>query len=186
MLLIFIMPIIIVSFSLGHIENRYILNAFPAIFIFLGVFIMRAYKIIKKYNKILAIILIIFLLGFGVYTQIKKADDLIQNKKDSYLQVKEAGIWLGDNAREGDIVITKSIPQIAHYSEKKIIRLSDTEEEFELLLKSEPNISFFTISVFETHPEWAYSYPQRKNLTIAKAYFADPSNTQPLLIIYNI
>ena len=185
--LLFLIPIIVVSFSIGGIfEDRYILNAFPAAFIFAGVFILKAYNLIKKYKKFIAILFLIILLGSITYLQLQRADLLIKSKKDSYLQVKQAGLWLKDNSQPEDVIVTRSWPQIQVYSERQAIRLSSTKEEFESLIDSNPNITLLMVSIYEPHDEWCYVYPQENNLTAIQIYFADAQNTQPSLIIYKL
>lgn len=185
--LIFLIPIITISFSMNHyFEDRYIINSLPAIFIISSAFIMKSYNFIKKKNKIIAIFFLILLLVIIAYSQISHADSLIKNKKDSYLQVKQAGLWLKQNSEASDIIIVGSWPQIMYYSERKTLFIPSGKEELISLISSDPNIKFYMVSVFERHENWMYSFPQENNFTIAQAYFADASRTQPILIIYEI
>ncbi len=184
--LLFIIPIIVVSLSVAFNEDRYIINSIPIVFSLAGVFILKTYDTIKKYRKFIAILFLIILLGSITYLQLKSADVLIKSRKDSYLQVKQAGLWLKENSQKEDVIVTKSWPHIQFYSERQAIRLPNTEEEFEILKSSDPNIRFLMISIFEPHQEWAYAYPQKQNLTAIQGYFADAQRTQPTLIIYRL
>ena len=186
LLLIFLIPIILVSFSLAHIENRYILNSFPAIFIISGVFMLKAYNFIKQYKKFLAVLFLIIILGSITYFQLQYTDSLIKSKKGSYSQVREAGLWLKGNTSPPDIIVTKSRPQIKYYSEREVIRIPDTKEEFEKELASNSDIKIYMVSIFENHLEWTYSYAQENNLTPIKVYFAGPNQEQATLIIYRL
>ncbi len=186
LLLILIIPLIIVSLSVGHVENRYIITAFPAIFIFSSAFIFKIINLVKIRYKILSIILLILLISSLGFIQIQKANSLIDLKKTSYLEIQEAGLWLKDNANQSDIILTQSIPQITYYAEKQSVGLPDTEAEIDKLIKLNNTLKFLIISSFELHPDWAYTYGQKNNLTIANIYFADKEKTQPVLIIYNI
>jgi len=183
LILIFLIPLILISILINHNENRYILTIFPVVLIISSSFIWRIYNFIKKRKpngKIFAIIIVVLLLGFTVIYQFKLADSLIKDKEESYLPVKEAGLWLKENSHISDIIVTKSQPQIRYYSDRKTASIPGTEEEFESSLQE--NTKFYMLSIFEAHPEWAYSYPERKNLTIVQAYFTE--NQQPILIIY--
>ena len=182
LLLVLLIPFILISFLIGHNENRYIITIFPTILLISSSFIMFGYDFIKKNSKLFAIILLIILLCFTTYFQLQFTDSLINGKKDSYLEVKEAGLWLKENINPNKIIATKSQPQIRYYSERKTIGLPETEQEFESLLSSD--VKFFMLSIFENHPEWAYSYPERKNLTMVQAYVTQEN--QPLLIIYEL
>ncbi len=184
--LILLIPIIVVSFSVGHVENRYIINAFPAVFILSSVFLFKITDTLKKKYKILSVIIILLFILCTGYIQIQKTSSLIDSKKTSYLEVKEAGIWLKTYANQTDIVVAQSIPQIVYYSEKQAIGLPNTAEEMDELIKSNKNAKFLVVSIFENHPEWAYTYGQDNNLTIANIYFSDKARTQPALIIYNL
>lgn len=180
LLLIFLIPFILISILINHNEDRYIITVFPTILIIASSFIILTYDFIRKNSKIFAIIVLIFALSFTMVFQLQSADPLIKFKKDSYLQVKEAGLWLKQNSDSSDIVATKSQPQIKYYSERQTIGLPKTEQEFESLLS--PNVKFYMVSIFENHPEWAYTYPNRKNLTVVQAYIIEDGTA--ILIIY--
>jgi len=188
LLLLFLIPIIAISFSIGggYFEDRYMFNSMPAIFIISGAFMLKAYNFIKQKRKFLAILFLILLLGSIMFLQLQHADSLIKTKKDSYFQVKQAGLWLRENTEASDIIATKSQPQIQYYSERKVVGLLETKEEFEEKLTSNPNINFFMVSIFENHPEWAYTYPNEKNLTVVQAYFVNNNQEQISLVIYKI
>lgn len=180
--LIFIIPLVLISIFINHNEDRYIFIVFPSIMIISSSFIWKIYEFIKKNNKVIAIILLVLLLIFPTYYQLNSADKLIKNKQDSYLDVKQAGLWLRENSNDSDIIATRSQPQIRYYSGLDTIGISPTEEEFEQSLTNETK--FFMISIFESHPEWAYSYPERKNLTLARVHVNQ--DNQPILVIYNL
>ena len=183
LILMFLVPLILVSFSVNHNENRYILNAFPAIFIISSNFIIRGYYLIKKKNNFLAAITLILLIGFIISSQFQTADSLIRGSQNSYLEIKQAGEWLKENTEISDIIVTQSLHQIKYYSERETISFK-TKEIFESTLTSNENIKYYLISAIQKSPDWTYTYPQEKNLTVVKAYFADISNEQPILIIY--
>ncbi len=182
LLLILLIPFVLISFLIGHNENRYLITIFPTIFLISSSFIILAYNSIKKRTKLLAIIFLIGLLGFVLVFQLLATDSLIKNKMGSYLEVKEAGLWLKQNSDVSDVIATKSQPQIKYYSERETIGLPETKEEFESARSS--STKFFMLSIFENHPEWAYTYPTEKNLTVIKVYITQEN--QPLLVIYEL
>jgi 4-amino-4-deoxy-L-arabinose transferase-like glycosyltransferase len=104
LLLLFLVPLISISFLIGHNENRYILNAFPAVYILSSYAIFFIYNKIKHYKKQLAIILFIIFIGSVVFLQIGSANSLIKSKQTSYLQVAEAGKWLKINSEPIKII----------------------------------------------------------------------------------
>ncbi|KKN48147.1 hypothetical protein LCGC14_0655910 [marine sediment metagenome] len=182
LLLVLIVPFILISTLINHNEDRYIMIIFPSILIISSSFIRDFYYMIKKKGRVMAIILVAIILTFTSLYQLDLADSLIKNKESSYLQVKEAGIWLKENSNISNIIATRSQPQIRYYSERKTIGIPATEEEFESSLT--PDVKFYMLSIFEAHPEWAYTYPGRKNLTIERDYLTQ--DKQPILIIYNL
>jgi 4-amino-4-deoxy-L-arabinose transferase-like glycosyltransferase len=105
LLLILLVPFVLVSFLIGHNENRYLITVFPTVFLISGSFIMLAYNRIKKKTKVVAVIFLICLLTFITVFQLQSTDSLIRSKVDTYLDVKEAGLWLNQNSDVTDIVL---------------------------------------------------------------------------------
>jgi len=187
-------------------NDRWILMLTIPMLIICSKGIMGAYKYLKKYSKFLAIILFLFLLFGGAYQNITHANNLIEIKKDTYNEIKLGGLWLKENTPQDTKVITASIVQNQYYSERQSYdfytndsiwescaglsgQLSENEtcqklaeEAFNRKVEAiEP--SYLIISVFEPAftPQWAYTYPQRYNLTPVAAF---PDNQQPMLVIY--
>jgi 4-amino-4-deoxy-L-arabinose transferase-like glycosyltransferase len=188
LILILISPIILISFLINHAEERYIINAFPTIFIISGFIMLKGYNKLKKYNKIFALIILIGLLGFFAYFQTYSAghtDDLIKSRTYSYLEIKNAGLWFKENTEPNDIIMSQSIHQIEYYSDRKAEEFLSLEE-FEALKQENENLKYFMISTMQKSRDWSYSYPQENNLTLLNAYFADAQQTQPLVLIYKI
>lgn len=183
LVLLFIFPIITPSVSLEHIEDRYIILAFPAIFLISAYFIMKIYNFIKAKNKSAGIIFLIILFVLASSFQLKSADSMIKGKLASYKEVMDAGLWLKQNSLSNEIIMTASPYQTQYYSGRKVLSFPSTKEEFEKLISENQNIKYYEISAYEKSPDWTYSYPQENNLTIAKVY---SNNNQPILIIYKI
>lgn len=188
LLLIFLIPLITISFSVGggHYEDRYIINSFPAVFIISSAFVLKAYSLIKGKGKYLAILLLILFLGTVTYLQLQHADNLIKLKKDSYLEIKQSGIWLKENSNLTDITFASSYPMTKYYSERETRTFPSSAEELDALLEDNKNLKYFMVSAIQKSPDWTYSYPQEKNLEVAQAYFADSAQTQPLVVIYKL
>jgi 4-amino-4-deoxy-L-arabinose transferase-like glycosyltransferase len=189
-LLILIAPLIVTSILIGHTEDRYLLSTFSIIFIISSMFILKIYNYIKKYNKIIAIIFLVFLLSFNIYIQIFSAghaNDLIESKSYSYLEIKNAGLWLKENSAPTDVIATQSIHQIEYYSDRRAeVFPANSSVEFEALMQKNPNLKYYMVSLIQRSPDWTYSYPQNNNLTLVNAYFADQAQQQPILLIYKL
>lgn len=187
LILLFIFPLLITSISFDHhIEDRYILNSFLALFIISGQFILTIYDYLKKKKKIFAIIFLIILLSFIFYFQLKSADSLIKLKETSYLEIKEAGLWFKEHSNATDIMISGSVPQMKYYSNREILNFPSTEQEFESMLSSDESIKFFMISGIEQHPDWVYAYSQKEGLNVVKYYPSVQNSQQISVIIYGV
>jgi len=184
-LLILIVPLFFVSFMISHNENRYLLNIFPAIFMISSIFVINLYNFIKKNNKILAIVFMVILIGFAANYQIKYSDGLIKNKLPSYGEVRDAAFWIKENSEPTDVIVTVSHPHIRYYSERNVF-ITNYEEELDEMKRTNPNLKYFMISIFEHYEEWGYTYAERNNLTLVQAYTAPGPNgqPQPLILIY--
>jgi len=164
----------------------------------------------NKYTKYIPTLIVLTLIAFGGYAQIVRGDALIQNKRSSYFPVKAAGLWIKENSEPTDIVISGSRYQNIYYAERATYNFALetyadrefileqmkeqniprnvhgylTEEAFDELI-SELKPRYMAVSIFETHPPWAYTYADRHpNVRPVQAYFSDAEQTNLLLIIY--
>ena len=164
------------------IQPRYLLAAFPAVFLIIGDGAMRIYEFAKKQQKtagliVLGVILIGLLFG-GVY-QYDTAKQSINEKKDSYLQVKEAALWMKEHSNSSDVIISNSIPQTIYYSDRGVYMMGEPEEEG--LLAKKPK--FLVTSVYEKSQEWYYQYPE-KHADMFKVVKVYDIGGNPSLVIY--
>ena len=121
----------------------------------------------KRYNKYLAVILVIFLIGFGGYYQVKHADQIIKVKIPSFEGIKQASLFIGDIAMPEDITLLhQSVPQAIYYSKKNIVHIPDfvnwtglykdvpMNMTFKEISKN-PNAKYFIVTFSEPgHPPW--------------------------------
>jgi len=119
---------------------------------------------IKKYNKQIAIVVLILLVAVGGYYQLQQADQIIKMKIPSYAGVRDAGLKVQSVSNSGDVIISSSVPQIAYYSERTVIHFSDiselhSENEFQETLEyleQNSSIKYIAISFSEpNNPRWA-------------------------------
>lgn len=187
--------------------DRWLLMLMPALFILSSKGLGMVYTFLQKYNKIVAVILVTGLFMWGFVQQASHAHSLIILKKDTYEEVKLAGMWIKENSLFEDKVISASIVQNQYYSERQTydFRTNDTiwdsctdlygaintnetcqslteaafDKKFAAL-----NPKYVVVSVFEPvfTPQWAYTYGDKHNFTAVQAYL--DSNNQPVLVIY--
>lgn len=181
--------IIISSFYIFYIketDDRWVFLWLPFIFFLIGNSLIFVYKFIKKYNKSIAILITVGLLIFGLYSQLNHANVIIKNKKDSYMPVKQAALWLKDNSNKEDTILSISQPQTVYYSERLVYNFRNfNKSEFDKIIREEKP-TFLIVSIFENHPDWINEWIDEnpEKLNIVNAYFADPSRQQAVLIIY--
>ncbi len=176
-------------------ENRWLMMMSIGIFVISAKGIIFIYEIIKKnIGKVFGMVIVILILSAGAYYELKHADMIINLKKDSYSQVKDAALWIKENSNPDDIVISASHTQMTYYAERKMLTHFNfttnsyfTSEEFDNVI-DHYRPKYYVVSVFEPSiPQWTYSYPENKsNFQPVKAWFSDPEQKQPLLIIYQI
>lgn len=184
LLLWIIIPLLFfgVTTSKSYMEDRYLMNIFPAVFMIISTGLLKIYNYTKKYNKGFALIIIILILLAGTNYQLSYANNMINFKKDSYSQVRDSALWMKENLKENEIFMTQSVPQSMYYSERECYGYGK-EDLFKKQLK-ELKPKYLIVSVFEQHPEWAYKYPEQLNLTPIKIYMLDQD--KPALIIYKL
>jgi len=136
------------------------------------------------------IIFILVILTLGIYTQVVYADRIIKIKLDSYAPVRDAALWIKENSNKEDIIFSISHPQTSYYSERKVISysLAKNDSDLDKMIK-EYKPKYLTVSIFEPHPEFSYTYQQRHNDTLipVKAYtMQTQQGIAPVLIVYEV
>jgi hypothetical protein len=185
LLLLFIFPLFLfMAFKNRVYDERYILVAYPAAYMIAGLALSRIYEILsKKMGTILSVILIIIILLLLAYPQLTRANNLIESKKTSYLQVKLAGEWIKENSFKNDIIFSQSQPQTVYYSERATYGINFNKTLFEKeIFEKKPR--YLVLSVFENHPAWAYSWPSINNNSLSPVQAYSMDGKQPVLIIY--
>lgn len=190
-----ILSFLFLGYMAPQLEQRYVIPDLPFLFLIavfplskINVFITKKFKLRERYS-FLIVLLFFFLLMIPV---LLFANNLIEAKKTSYLEVKQAGEWIKENSNPKDIIISDSLPQITYYSERSTYPFSlayrrdltpKNESDFDSFINTEKP-KYLILSSFETHPDWAYSYPEKHKdlLTPVKVY---SQGENPVLIIYS-
>ncbi len=185
-LLWLIAPFIFFAFFAGQIaEDRYLFYLYPAAFFIIGIVLIKIYELIKKFNRILALSVILLILVSSSINQISYADTIIKNKSTSYIQFREAGGWIKANSNPSEKIIATGEPQLNYYSERNVIYWPEDYEIDEFLEKNK-EVKYIVLSVLEQSPEWTYQWPQKNQDRVVpvQAYF--DSQQRPILIIYEV
>lgn len=209
-LFVFILTIVHVFFFVAIIQfsnDRWVLMLMPGLFYISANGMLFIYRFIKKYEKNIALVFLLIVVLFGAYQQYQHTATLIDNKKDTYLEIKLAGEWLKANTLKDSKIITASIVQNQYYSERESYDFNsnitlpenctdpygglNTSETCQKLSEAGFNKKiailkpdYMIVSVFEPvfTPQWAYTYPERYNMTPVQGYV--DQNKNPILIIY--
>ena len=181
-LFLFILPPLIYhGLRSEYIEERYLIGILPVILIISAFGIIKLYEYLKNYSKYIFAGIIIILLLASSYPIIKDANSIIEGKKSSYQQVKEAALWMKENSEPGDVIISNSIPQTQYYSDRSTYYVEDPEEIEKLSPK------YYVVSIYERSAQQYLDYPENnkdKFKVNVKAWFIDEAKTQPSLVIY--
>lgn len=172
-------------FYIRSAEDRYFLPISITFCIFAAIGLNYSFEYIKKYNKHLAIFGLMAILVFGAYSQIAFADSIIENKKVSYLQMKQAFIWMKDNTPKESVITGSGIePYSIFYSEMDHIQLSPNSSDKYKISEAD----YLIQHVFSGQPEYIQEYisENQDSLEIVNAFFFDESKNSPAVIIYKI
>jgi len=155
----------------GGTEDRWVFLWLPFIFMMASLALVKIYELTGKYGKNIAIIVVLVLLALSGYFQLTHANQIINDRKDSYSPIKDAGLWIKINSDFNDKVATISIPQTTYYSEREIVSYSKVKNssDFDLFL-DENRPRFVEMSLFEPHPSTAIARGQQED----KGYIVMP------------
>jgi 4-amino-4-deoxy-L-arabinose transferase-like glycosyltransferase len=183
--------------SPSYVEQRYLSVGLPFLFLIAVYPLVKLEGILEKIFKtsktsssiiIMAVLLLLLIPNFNL------GNGMIDDKKTSFLEVEQAGMWIKENSNQSDIVISDSLPQTTYYSERSTYPFDPgfKNKEFE---KYSPDLAgfekfvkdykprFMILSIFASSPSWAMDFPQKNpNLLIpVKVY---KQGDKPVLIVY--
>lgn len=196
LLLAFIVPFLyIVSIGYGvYIEERYLFLMYPLMFIIGGKGLYMLFERTKKYNKPIAIAVLVIFLTMGLYQNITHADDIIKNKKTSFIQVKQAGEWMNQNSDPNDLVYAFHTHAELQYAADRRVKGIPGNTPQELLEKiREEKPKFVVVNIFaniDPASEWKISFPYMNPqiFKLERSYgpFIDKEKKLPILSIFSI
>jgi 4-amino-4-deoxy-L-arabinose transferase-like glycosyltransferase len=151
--------IIIVSFYAfyirGVIEDRWVFLIIPFIFFIAGEGLASIIDYTKPYLKKAAPLLLVVLLVIFVYAQLSFVSPLINQKKTTYLPIKEASLLIKSLTQKEESVLSVSYTQATTYTERKVYTYAKMDESnfTRLLIDKKP--AYIMVSTLEPHhPEW--------------------------------
>ena len=163
-------------------EDRWLFATSLPLSCLVGFGIDRLTSYAKKYKKYISIILILAILIFGAYQQLNFASNLIETKKESYLQMRQGFEWISKNVPEGSVILGAGIgPYSVYYSSMKY-------EELPASISDVNNITadYLVAHMFSGQPEYLNIYLQenQNRWQPINVFFLDTEKQQPAVVIY--
>ena len=123
--------------------------------------------------------------------EIKEADTIINVKKDTYVHLKYAGLWIKDNSNPNDNMITTANQmELTYYSERPMYHAPGRNETDMLDRFKEADAKYLILSWWypNANPPWFLEYLQKNpdKFKIVQAYFFDEEKQQPAVVILEI
>ncbi|MDP3966161.1 MAG: hypothetical protein Q8Q04_01375, partial [archaeon] len=147
----------------------------------LGIDYLRG--ILEKYNKYLSLLVVLLVLLAGVYSQVTYSNDLIQNKKTSFLQIRQGFEWLKENTPPESVIIGNGIqPYTVYYAERQYLDFPANSSGKSII----SNADYLVMHAFTPQSQYLQEYLQEnqgkwKPIIV---FFFDQEKTQPALVIY--
>ncbi len=187
---------LVLGYITDYVEHRYVIPALPFVFLISAIPLINLKKYLKINYKFISILFIFLVI---LVPNLIWANNLIEAKKTSYLEVKQAGEWIKENSEPRDIVLSVSLPQTMYYSERPTYPFNMASKEFRRRDSTIPDYGqdregfenfiedkkpkYLIMSAFEVHPDWVYTWPEehKDELTPVKAF---NQGDQTVLVIY--
>jgi len=169
-------------FYMRAIEDRWILPTTLSMALFAAIGFDYTYNLVKRYHKLLAVIILLAILIIGAKPQLTHADQLIKNKKESYLQMKQSFEWMKYNIPEGSVILGAGIePYAVYYSEMKYEQLPKNISDVNSI-----KADYLVIHLFIDQPKYIDEYLRnnKDKWQPINAYFFDSQKQQPAVVIY--
>ncbi len=168
-----------------YVEQRYITAGLPFLFLIaLSPLVFVWEIIIKKFNinRKFAVGIILLIVVVLMISNLALSNSLIEQKKATYLPVKQAGELIKADSNPEDIVMSTSLPQITYYSErstypfdiknhslnagaKELMNYSDGEAGFKQFLLDKKPRYIMASFIFETYPDWILTQGEQNGIS---------------------
>jgi hypothetical protein len=182
LLTILIINLFFLIFYVRYAEDRYLFECLISLILIIAISLDIIYEYIKKYNKVIAICLIVIFLLFGGYSQYKYGDSMIIGKKDSYAQMKDAFTWIKNNVPKDSVVMGTGIePYTIYYS--GIIPIEYYPNYNQSILNKSLKVDYFVHHAFTTQSKEYGEFLNSLNLTIVYISYFDSEKKNPAVIV---
>jgi len=158
-------------------------------------FIYSLIAYVKKYNKILSVFILLFIIFFAGYQNITHADNTIRIKAESFKYIRPAGEWIRSNSNSGDsILVTDESASYFYFSRRNILLAFNVSHFEDLIASNNPRylvMSFYYAPNYN-NPKFLEMVNQvfndRQRFTMVK-YFGPPIDAEgriPIVSIFEV
>mgnify|MGYP001563744297 CR=1 FL=1 len=170
-------------FYIKGAEDRWVFVASISMIVFsaLGIDFSSDYASKFVNNKNIIILLIMGVLLFGAYSEIKFADSLVKEKKETYTQLKEGYSWINQNTNKEDKIIIQGMEVYALYYGERVYEVFPTN--YSDLANNKGN--YMIVQGFSPQPDYINQYLQENpgRWTIVNALFFDSEQKQMAFVV---
>ena len=127
-------------------------------------------------------VLLILIIGWGAYSQLVFGNVMIEDKKNSYYQMKEAFLWVKNNAPPGTVVLGEDVDLYTIYYANMNPQTwpQDSLEGYNI------TADYVVVNIYHGNSDRVQEYLAKiqANLELKKAFFFDIEQQQPTVLIY--
>jgi hypothetical protein len=155
--LIMITMIIFFGFFASHFEDRYLSGFLPFMFILTGLGLDIVAGWISKYSKVIAMAIITILILTSMYQMYQHSDAIIEDKLESYKELKETGKWIRENIPVGANISSSAITELTYYGRHAVYSFKENlSAQLEFTSKQKP--AYAVLTNWEGAPDWVFPY----------------------------
>lgn len=185
-----IFPLLFFVFVYKFAVHQYLFLMTPALFLLMARGSIQIEEYLAKYNKYLGVIAVIAIVGIGGYAQLQHGIGLIENKKTTYSELREAGLWIKQHLSPDEpVMLTSNQMEFGVYAERRIVSEGKNNSDFEdHLAKEKPR--YIVLSLLSDNPNYPWVIPllndHRERFVPVQAWFGDADKKQPRAVIYKV
>ncbi len=183
LIVMLLVSLIFFVFVIKAAEDRYLMMIFPPMFVFSSIALLDVYNFAGKYSKAFAVILVLGILGFGAYSQITFGNMIIEDKKTSFLPMKEALVWIGENTPEDAVILGQwADPYTIYYAGR---RVEEWPRPLDGLDSFEPKADYLIVNIVHPPDDRVTNYIQehlQDRANVVKVFYFDEAKQNPAVI----
>ncbi len=176
----------VVMLSNFYYEARYLLPAMPIYLAIAGRGLFKVQEYIAKHNYLISLAVVLVVIVMSINSQLAFADQIIQAKKDTYIQERLGGEWVKQYTSPGEpLVGCCQTVQILYYTERTFTRIEDNDALEKFIKEKRPRFYILDfLDPFCSNVRYPIENPDKMRL--ANIFFYDQEQKQPVYLIFEI